>query len=451
MHRWKIISKIYLLELSQSLKLALPIMLGQLSYMVVQLTDNVMVGHVGRNSLAASSFVNSIFSFFLVFGISTLNFTSTTVSRSFGARRYEECGEAWRSSLIIALCLAIIAIFLLVNMHSYLNLFGQTEEVVREAGPYFLWIGFSTLPLFLFHSSKQFSESVGITWIPLRIQIITIFNNIFFNWLFIFGHWGFPKMGLAGAGLSTLLARTIALAILLTTIYRSSQYRHFIQFNWLKSLHQDLIKRSIKLGIPAGLQGLFEMGVFALAGIMMGWISPVYLAAHQIALSLAAATFMVMLGLSFAANIRVGYAVGRGNLRSAKRVGFGIFWFAVLFMTIMAFLFVLLRHDLPALFIPGDEEVLAIAAQLLIVAAIFQIFDGLQVCAIGALRGLEDVFIPTIVTFISYWLIGYPLCYLMGFTLKMEGLGIWIGLATSLAVAATFLTTRFWYLTRETH
>lgn len=440
--------KIYLIELKQTLRIGLPIMIGQLSYMAIQITDNIMIGHYGIVSLAASSFAGSIFSFFLVFALAALQFTSTTVSKALGAQRFDECAEAYRVSLTVAGTLASLMLVLLFLFLPFIDKFSQPPEVVHEAAPYLSMLAFSLIPLCFFHSSKQFSESIGMVWIPFYIQLVSIALNALLNWIFIFGKWGAPELGLFGAGLSTLFVRTMSLILLLIIILRNPQFEKYRPQKWIGALNQKLLKTSIRLGFPSGLQGLFEVGVFALAGIMIGWIGAAALAAHQIALSLASATFMVALGMGAAGNIRVSHALGRNDLKSARRIGLGIFGFISVFMFVMACLFFFFRFEIAEVFVSNNLEVQSLAAQLLILAAVFQIFDGLQVSAISCLRGLEDVKIPTWITFSVYWLIGLPLCYFLGFSLNLGAFGVWTGFAIVLFFVALILCLRFLRLTR---
>ncbi|MGA0164057.1 MAG: MATE family efflux transporter [Bdellovibrionota bacterium] len=441
--------KTYSIELKQSLRIGLPIMIGQLSYMLIQITDNLMIGHYGVVSLAAASFANSIFSFFLVFAVAALHFTSTTVSKAFGAQRFSECAEAFRVSLSVGGFLGVLMLALLFLFLPFIDQFSQPPEVVLEAGPYLSMLAFSLIPLCLFHGSKQFSESVGMVWIPFYVQLASIAFNAFFNWIFIFGNWGAPELGLFGAGISTLFVRLMSFVFLFAIILRNPQFEKYRPQKWIGAVNQKLLKTSIRLGFPSGLQGLFEVGVFAIAGIMMGWIGAAALAAHQIALSLASATFMVALGLGAAGNIRVSHALGRNDLKSARRIGLGIFGFISVFMLLMALLFYFFRFEIAKAFVADDFEVQALAAKLLILAAVFQVFDGLQVTAISCLRGLEDVKIPTWITFSIYWLIGLPLCYVLGFSLKLGAVGVWIGFAIILFAIALILCLRFWRQTRS--
>lgn len=449
MSSFQTLIKTYSIELKQSLRIGLPIMIGQLSYMLIQITDNLMIGHYGVVSLAAASFANSIFSFFLVFAVAALQFTSTTVSKAFGAQRFGECAEAFRVSLTLGGTLGVLMLSLLFLLLPFIDQFSQPPEVVLEAGPYLSMLSFSLIPLCLFHGSKQFSESVGLVWIPFYVQLLSIALNAFFNWIFIFGNWGAPELGLFGAGVSTLFVRFMSFVFLFAIILKKSQFERYRPQKWIGAVNQKLLKTSIRLGFPSGLQGLFEVGVFAIAGIMIGWIGAAALAAHQIALSLASATFMVALGLGAAGNIRVSHALGRNDLKSARRIGLGIFGFISVFMLLMALLFYFFRLEIAKAFVADDFEVQALAAKLLILAAVFQVFDGLQVTAISCLRGLEDVKIPTWITFSIYWLIGLPLCYVLGFSLKLGAVGVWIGFAIILFAIALILCLRFWRQTRS--
>jgi multidrug resistance protein, MATE family len=268
--------------------------------------------------------------------------------------------------------------------------------------------------------------------------------NVFFNWVFIHGHLGFPAMGLTGAGLSTLLTRVVMTVVLIIYVHRAHVYRNYRVPIFSKPMGFDwkMIRNLIRIGVGTGLQYFFEVGAFSGAAVMIGWMGAEYLAAHQIALSAASFSFMFAIGISSAASIRVGKAKGERNPVEMRRAGFSAFIMAVLIMFAFGVVFVLFRFTIPRFFI-SDTVVIQMAGSLLIIAALFQVSDGLQSTGLGVLRGMGDVRVPTMATFASYWIIGLPGGYVLGFVLGLKVWGVWIGLLLGLTSSAIILTTRF--------
>lgn len=424
-------------------------MISQLGQVLLQVTDSVMIGRLGAVPLAASAFASSLFSILLVMALAGSTSIATRVAQAQGAGQIKDCGEFLRHGLVLSLVFAFLFAALLQVMSYRLHLFDQPIEVAQQAGVYLRYLGWSFLPLAIYQSFRQFCEGLSDPRLPMFVTMGGVLLNVFLNWIWIYGNWGFEALGLEGAGLATLTARCFMLFALLFFLLRSKLYKTFgpmrlggLRFQRIK------FKELLSLGVPSGLQGLFEVGVFASAAIMMGWIGPKALAAHQIAINLASMTFIIVLSLAFAANIRVSFYLGRQDFLRGRQEGFFIFLCGLVLMAFFGTIMFAFRGVLPQFYI-ADVEVIEIASRLLIVAAIFQIFDGTQAIAIGALRGARDVKLPTLVAFLSYWAIAFPLAYLLGFTFKAGSLGVWIGLAIGLGVAAIALTYRFHILTRR--
>ncbi len=424
-----------------NLKLATPVVLAQAGQMLVNLADTVMVGQVGTIPLAAASFANSIFINVLVFGIGVSYAITPLVGKAYGAKNKEECAYWFQQGIfansIIGVLLSIVAGAIVFGM-PYM---GQEEGVVQEAIPYYLLLVASIIPLQVFSSYKQFAEGLSNTRISMYITIAGNLLNVGLNYVFIYGHMGAPALGVIGAGIGTLVSR-----IMMAIAFVWFSY-HINLFNTYRGIHltrfsRKAFQRIWNLGFPIGLQFVIEVFAFSLGSIMMGWINAVSLAAHQIVLSLASLTYMMSSGLASATTIKVSIFRGKKDYQSVKHSAFASVHLVLLFMSCMGILFLTLKYWLPSLFI-DDPKVIELAAGLMVVAGLFQIFDGVQVVALGILRGLEDVVMPVIGAGVAYWLISLPVGYLSAFTFELGPNGIWIGYLAGLASAGIFLLLRF--------
>lgn len=438
--------KIYLIELKQTLRLAFPIIFSQLGQILLGLIDSVMVGRVGAVPLAASAFSTSLFSIFLVFGLGVSSGISTLIAHANGAGKNEDCGAILKHGVFLNLLVAVFLAVCIELLRFRLDWFGQAHDVAKDAGPFLCLLGWSIIPLLVFQAFRQFTEGLSSPKSAMMMIGLCILLNTALNWVLIYGNLGFPAMGLMGAGVATLVSR-VAIAVLFAVyVLNSVRFEEQMPKNWRWKIDFSKMRDLLKLGLPAGFQYLFEVGAFASAAMMMGWFGAKELAAHQIAIGLAALTFMVAMGISFAVNIRVGDARGRGDLHAIKRIGFGGMAAGALVMGVCGLFFLLGRDIWPLLYI-SDASVIELSSYLLVIAAIFQIFDGAQGVAVGALRGLADVRIPTLITFVAYWVISLPLAYLLAFTWGWGPGGIWWALCIGLAFAAIFLSARFYKLT----
>jgi MATE family multidrug resistance protein len=429
-------------ELRPTLALALPIIAGQVSQILMGLTDVAMIGHVGRVPLAASAFAGGVFGLFFIVGTGLLVPVPVLVARAHGAAQPAECGAWLQHGLAAALVVAVVEVALIVALAAQLHHFGQPAEVVAAVNPFFLIIGVSLVPTFVFQVLRQFSEALGRPWQPMAILFLSVGVNALLNWMFIFGHLGAPALGLTGSGCSTLVARLLSVVLLWAWLKRQPDLRPLLpRPGSLTALSRVHLRQMLQIGVPAAGQLLFEAGAFSAAALMMGWLGTVPLAAHQIALGCAACTFMFPLGLSMAAGIRISQAVGQGRRQALRPIGFGALGLSTMMMAAFALIFALGGGAIARGF-TADPDVVALAARLLLVAAIFQVFDGGQVVGAGALRGLSDVRIPTLITFVAYWLVALPAGYLLGLKAGLGALGVWIGLAAGLACAAVLLAVR---------
>ncbi len=432
-------------EMLATLRLAAPIIAGFVGQMLMGWADTIMVGRLGVVPLAACAFANTITSVFFVFGFGALSAVSVRASHFFGAGRFEKTGEVLQAGVLFAVGLGVILSLLLLALLPFLGRLGQPDDVVRESFHYLLLLGASFVPALALMAGKAYSEALSRPWMPFAVVMGDVLLNVLLNWLFIYGNWGFPSMGLNGAGLATLLARVagwIAIVLLLRFLPAYAPYR---AANFCLRTVSDHFPALWRLGLPSGFQVLGEVSAFALASLMMGWIGVVALAAHQIAITCAATTFMVPLGISIALTVRLGQARGAGEFHRLWRLSAGALLLAVLAMSGGAAIFLLGGRPLAGLFV-SDPAVIQLAATLLIVAGIFQLFDGIQVVAVGGLRGLGDVRTPMFLTYGFYWLVALPLGAWLAFRVAsgpgLGALGIWIGLAAGLALAATILGSR---------
>jgi MATE family multidrug resistance protein len=320
--------------------------------------------------------------------------------------------------------------------------FDKPLEVQIQAVSYMKILGFSSLPLLLFQTYKQFIEGLSVMRPAMIITLSANIVNAFVNWLLIFGNLGFPAMELDGAGWATFASRVFMALALMTFVMNNKSFKRYDVSFHFKSINKKVIKKILSLGLPSGLQYFFEVGAFSFAVIMVGWLGTNQLAAHQIAISLASISFMVMLGISVAGSIRVGNAVGMKDIEETRRAGFTAQILGAAIMLVSGLIFIIFRNFLPTLYV-SDEVVISYASSLLVIAALFQISDGVQAIGIGILRGLTDVKIPTAITFIAYWIVGLPVGYLLGFNFELGVQGVWIGLLLGLTTSAILLTLRF--------
>ncbi|WP_439181502.1 MATE family efflux transporter [Carboxylicivirga taeanensis] len=424
-----------------NVKLATPVVLAQAGQMLVNLADTVMVGQVGTIPLAAASFANSIFINVLVLGIGISYAITPLVGKAFGAKDKEECAYWFQQGIFANIIIGILLSFVAGAIVLGMPFMGQEAGVVEEAIPYYLLLVASIIPLQVFNSYKQFAEGLSNTRIAMYITVAGNLLNVGLNYIFIYGHMGSPALGVIGAGIGTLVSRIMMAVAFVWMSYHISLFNNYRGIH-LTRFSKSAFVRICKLGLPIGLQSVIEVFAFSLGSIMMGWINAVSLAAHQIVLSLASLTYMMSSGLASATTIKVSIFRGEKNYLDVKHSAFASVHLVLLFMGLMGILFVTLRYWLPSLFI-DNPEVIELAAGLMLVAGLFQVFDGVQVVALGILRGLEDVLMPVIGAGVAYWLISLPVGYLTAFVFSAGPIGIWIGYLAGLACAGVFLLLRF--------
>ena len=429
-------------ESHSTLLLAVPIMAGQLSQMLMGVADSAMVGRVGVVPLAAASFANGLLGVPFLFSIGLMQAISVRVSQAHGAGDRRETGEALRHGLAITGIAGLMLVALVMLATTQLAHFGQPPEVAREARNYFLLYGGSMLPMLLAMSFKQFSEAMNHPWPPMLILLGSVGLNVVLNWILIYGNLGAPAMGLTGAGLGTLLSRVAALLAVVAYLFRARRFAGALPEVWTSALEWARLRSMLAVGLPAAGQLLLEVTAFSVATIMMGWLGTQALAAHQIAFTCASTSFMFPLGIAMATSIRIGQALGANEPERVRAIGLTSFALSALVMSAMALVFAFGNAQLARAFV-DDAATSSLAAKLLVIAAIFQIFDGLQVVGAGALRGLNDATAPMIVCLVAYWIFFIPFACLAAFRFGFGAPGIWYGLATALGLVAVSLFVRF--------
>jgi MATE family multidrug resistance protein len=429
-------------HIKETFLLAYPVIIGQLGVIMMGVVDSMMVGELGAVPLAAASLANSFVFLFFIIGIGISFAVTPLVAISVGGKNFNECGILFRQSLLVNMVVSIILMLIVVLCSDILIYFEQPDEVVKLASSYTKIIGISIIPAMLFQTYKQFIEGLSVMRPAMVITILANLINAAVNWLLIYGNLGFPRLELDGAGWATFSSRIFMAFLLMYYVNKSGKFKQYDVSFHFKNLNRAIIKKILKLGLPSGFQYFFEVGAFSFAVIMIGWLGAKQLAAHQIAINLASISFMAILGISAAGGIRVGNAVGEQNIIKVRRAGFTSVFLGMAVMASSGIIFIAFRSLLPKLYI-DDPIVISIASSLLVIAALFQLSDGIQGVGIGILRGLTDVKIPTIITFISYWIIGLPCGYLLAFTFGFGVQGVWIGLLLGLTASAVMLTLRF--------
>lgn len=436
-------------EVKRTLHLGWPIILGNLTQMALGLIDSAMVGAIHSSQLAASSFVNNMIGIPLIIGMGMCMAIAPLVAAAQGEGDNDKPLRILYNALwVVGILATLMAAGLTLGIDVVYHM-GQDEIVATLARPYLLWMAWGMLPMVFFLAIKQFADGLGYTRIAMYISLSALPINVLLNYAFIYGHWGAPRMELTGAGVGTLISRTIIMLAIGAFVLKSGKFAPFRQHlqDQLR-FKMDRVRDIIRIGIPSSMQYGMESAAFAVSGIMAGWLGYIQQAAHQIAIHLAALSFMIPLGISAAGSIRVGFAYGKKKWAHARQIGIATLLMAGTYGVLCGTFFILLRHQLPYLF--NDEApVIGYATQLLFLAAVFQISDAVQAIGVGLLRGLQDVKIPTYLVAIAYWVIGIPFGTFLAFQLKWEVSGIWIGLVTGLTFSAVFLSLRFLKITNR--
>ena len=430
-------------------------MLGMLGHTFVSFVDNIMVGQLGTAELAAVSLGNSFMFIAMSIGIGFSTAITPLIAEADASNNFKQAKSTYKHGLFLCTTLGILLFLLVFFSKPLMYLMQQPEEVVVLAIPYLNLVAFSLIPLVIFEAIKQFTDGMSMTKYPMYATLIANIINVVLNYLLIFGKFGFPEMGMVGAAYGTLVSRIIMVIYLWTLLRYKERSRKIVRNIKLFTLDFSMIKKIVNIGSLSAMQMFFEVAIFTSAIWLSGLLGKNSQAANQIALNLSSMTFMVAMGLSVASMIRVGNQKGLQNYKELRRIAFSIFLLGILLAVFFALLFFIFHKSLPNVYVDLNDttnykdnmEVLSIASNLLIAAAFFQISDSIQVVVLGALRGLQDVKVPTILTFISYWVVGFPISYFLGKEEMFGSFGIWLGLLAGLTTASVLLFIRFNSLT----
>ena len=449
---------IYTREFKYNLKLAYPVMIGMLGHTFVQFIDNVMVGQLGTAELAAISLGNSFVFIAMSIGIGFSQAITPLIAEADGAKKDNDISRIFEHSFLICSILGLIlftVVFLNRNLLYHMN---QPIEVVKLASPYLFWVSFSLISIVTFQSFRQFADGLSFTKAAMYSTLLGNLINVILNFFLIFGLWIFPELGVEGAAIGTLISRLCMLIFIVIYLKLHKKLSMYISKFFPSKVQLQRVKKIIYLGLPSALHSFFEVAFFISAVWMAGIIGKNSQAANQIALNLASMTYMVALGVGVAAMIRVGNQRGMMNFIKLREVALSTLLLIIIIDIFFCLIFLIFNDYLPLLYLdPGNSnnisdvnEVLRIASKLLIIAGVFQLFDGIQAVVLGALRGMQDVNKPALIIFLSYGLIGFPTSYFLGFYTNLSVIGIWIGLMTGLFSSSLFLFLRFNYLSKKT-
>ena len=432
----------------QTLHLAWPLIITQVGHIVTGMVDTIFLGKIGPAEQAACILSNNLYVLLLVFGIGVSYATTPLVTDAHQNNDLLKKASLFKNSLVLNLSVAVICFVILFLSSGVLKYMQQPVEVVELAGPFFDVLIFSMIPVSLFFTCKQYCEGLANTRMALIISVVGNLLNIVLNYVLIYGKFGFPELGYLGSAWASFIARAFMGISFLFLIFKSPLTKEInavykqVKINWTE------LKDLARIGLNSGAQFTFEVAAFAIAGLMAGTFGKEQIDAHGIALSIAAFTYMFGSGISSAATIRIGVYKAQQNWLEIKNAGFTALKLVFIVMAFFGVVFLLLSSILPLGF-SNEVQIIELASKLLIIAAMFQLFDGIQVTAIGALRGLEDVKYPTVITLVGYWVIALPLAYFLAFTMKMETVGIWIALLAALIFVAIALFWRFNFIVKK--
>ncbi|GAB2767453.1 MATE family efflux transporter [Rhabdobacter roseus] len=429
--------RLYQRDLRETFRLSIPIVVAQLGVVLMGVTDNLMIGRLlGAVPLGAAGVAHSVTFLIGSIGIGGISIVSALVSKAYGQHDTAEIGHLFRAGIRVAWLLSGALGLLGLLVVWQFEFLQQTPAITQLARPFVLILLLSNAPLLVFMAIRQLCDGLSRPRVAMYITMSALVLNAFLNYALI--RW----LGLNGAALGTLLARGyMAVAIWLYT-RQDNFFQPYLEVVAVPL--KGLILKILRLGLPGGFQFFFEIAAFSLAVIMIGWLGEPQLAAHQIAINMASTTYMMATGISAAGSIRVGRALGLGSLPAVQRAGTAAFLLTAVFMSGCCLLFLSANEWLVSLYIRDNAQVAAIAASLMIIAGFFQLSDGIQVVGLGVLRGVSDVNLPTLFTFLAYWVLALPLSYVLAFPLGLDVVGVWIGLLVGLTVSALLLTVRFY-------
>jgi MATE family multidrug resistance protein len=430
-------------ESRTTIRLAIPLIVGQLGQMLISLSDTLMLGWLGVTPLAACSFANTLIYLPMMFGIGMSMAVSIRVSQARGANDPAAARAALRHGLYVTLALGVLTVFAALAIRPFLWVFRQDQDIIAIVPNFLLILAASMIPAMGSMAVKNHADAMNRPWPVFWISIGGVLLNIVLNWMLIFGKWGAPHLGFEGAAVATLIARAAVLVGMIVWCRGDADLKEWVPKRWLRPPDWAAVKDLLRTGFPASMQLLAEVSAFVMATFIIGNMGKAALASHQVAIQCAATIFMVPLGISMALTVRIGEAFGAKNFASMRSIVASGWVMGIAFSMVSASAFAFLNHELAGLFIK-DADVLAMAASLLIVAAAFQFCDALQIIAAGALRGLDDVHGPAWIAFGAYWVVSIPLGWALAHPLGFGVTGMWWGITAGLTITAILLGRRIW-------
>ncbi|MRX68130.1 multidrug resistance protein, MATE family [Flavobacterium resistens] len=449
--------KQYTKEFSYNFRLAYPVILGMVGHTLIGIVDNIMVGKIGATELAAVSLGNTMIFVAMSIGIGFSTAITPIVAEGNVENNDTKIRSAFHHGLFLCTILGLVLFGVIVLAKPMMEVMNQPADVITLAKPYLDWVAFSLIPLIVYQGYKQFADGMSLTKYSMYAMIMANVLHVGINYVLIYGIWIFPKMGIIGAALGTVISRIFLVMFMHIMLSGRNDLKRFFKKFSFSEIKKTTIKKIARIGFPSAMQMLFEVVLFSASVWLCGNIGKTSQAANQVALSLASLTFMFAMGLSVTSMIRISSQRGLQDFKKLVIVARSIFLLAIIIETVFAVLFVAFHEYLPPIFLKMENsgqvldnaEVVSIASKLLLITAVFQISDGIQVVVLGALRGLQDVKIPMYITFVAYWVIGFPISYYLGEHTELKAQGVWIGLLAGLTTAAIFLYIRFHYLTKR--
>jgi MATE family multidrug resistance protein len=434
--------KNFIKETNLTFALAFPIMAGAMGQQAIGLVDIAMLGQLGVTPIAASSFANNLFIMAFVFGIGLTIPVSIFAARAYGAKDAVDGSEVLRHGLLLGFVSGIVLGDLLTLLVPFFRYMGQPPEVIEIVTPFYVLISWTVVPLMIFFILRLFCEALHKPWFPVWATWLSVLLNAFLNWLLIFGHWGFPRLGIIGSGIASTISRWMTIGILIFMMKHCESLKPYLNIKWRQPFVFSRLKEMLHVGIPSSIHSFSEAGGCSIIGIMMGWLGTVPLAAYQIVFACLCFLFSIIIGFSSAARVRVGHSIGASRPDHVVKIGFNVWILVSVFMIFCMLVFVFLGPGLMRIF-THDQAAIELGTMFFLIATIFQLFDGTQGVFAGLLQGLKDTTYCMIVGIIGYWIIMLSVAYVLGFVLKWGAIGVWDGFIAGIGTVAVAFVIRF--------
>lgn len=432
------------------MRLSLPVMISQLGQITVGLADNMMVGRLGATELAAAAFANMLVSLPLFFGMGFALAVTPLVGKAYGADDIRSVGEYWRHGITANVLMGLALVAICLGLYCIMPYMNQPSSIIAMSQQYFAYVALSMFPAMIFLMGKQMCEGLGDTKSAMMVTIVGNVVHIFGNYMLIFGKFGMPEMGVVGAGISTLVSRCFMASLMLVMVFRKPIIRQALQLTKSMRLRFEGIRELVMLGVPMGIHVFSEASAFIFAGIMMGWLGEIGLAAHQIVISLSGLGYMLYQAIGFSTTIRVSQLSAFGMPSLIKRASVASSQIVGVMVVVVSTLFLVFYRQIPYLF-TSDERVVHVASELILVFVVFQVFDAAQIVFSGILRGLADAKVPSALTVVAYYIIAIPTSYLAAFHFGFREVGIWFGFPVGLGICSLMFFLRIRMLIGRMH